>query len=110
MYLKVRDVANKRWWYVHNFDRLVVDDVKTVEANTADSAAENVEKEMHSHEPNLAIIDSRYASRGNYMRINCITDRRGDQPQKEYSVVLNTFAFMCNDHGHTMDRFIVNRD
>lgn len=110
MYLKVRDCDGKQWWYIHNFDRLVVNDVTSVEANDSDEASKKLSDTMQSTKSNLLIFDNKYSGRGNYMRINCITDRKSDQPQKEYSVVFNTYAFLCNENGDTMDRFIVNRD
>lgn len=109
MYLKIRDLHNKCWEYIYNFDRLSVDDIRRV-GTAGEDSSKDLFAACVAEETNLSIIDPEFAPLGNYMKITCVTESKGDDNGREFSLVFNTYAFLCSERGHTMDRFIVNRD
>ena len=110
MYLKVRDTAGESWNYVGNVIRVVASDVETVDAIASSEAVDLVNDRIDTIQPDLLVMDSKYLTRGSFMTVTCTTDGSPGNPPGEYCVVFNTFAFLCSDHGDTMDRFVVNRD
>lgn len=102
MLLKVRDVDNRCWWYIFNFDRVRVIDPFTDESqNDASVPKEKPIADLHVHTD----LDSEVVK---CQSITCITDQGEGVPVKEYSVVFNTVAFLCTDSGETVQGFFPN--
>lgn len=95
MFLKIRDEENRKWWYVFNVDRIVVSD--SVEAGSSEALEDKADLEILS------------GSTGTLSQtINCIVDQEDGRSQKEYRVSFNTRAFLCTDHGDTVESFLPN--
>lgn len=117
MYLKVRDADDHAWVFIHNIDRLKVFDVAQVTPvnSVSPTDAEIIKEQIFAHAGldgdasiNRIVICERLLSQGNFQKILCITDSNHDQPQREYTILFNTVAYLCNDQGQTVEKFLVN--
>lgn len=128
MYLKIRDTLNATWMYIEGFVRLEALDPRT------QSFIRSVDEEKHSkipfsskllrehlfahdeylREASVIVFDDEFLMQDanehnvlHYRVVRCV--ERKEDKETFYYVAFNTEGYLCSDHGHTMDRFVVHR-
>lgn len=109
MYVKVRDVENGKWWSVYNVGRLVENDPISLTGSNDQKMAKlkSLQDELN---PNLSVLPEKNAENiDTVILVNTISDGEPDEGQKEYSILLTTYAYVCNESGHTVDRIVADK-
>tara|TARA_B100000700_G_scaffold88627_1_gene99909 strand:- start:24537 stop:24920 length:384 start_codon:yes stop_codon:yes gene_type:complete len=112
MYLKIRDVERGCWLYISGFDRVEAFDKKHYSelshAPDQSEACERMDTIIQECGASLSVIDVDKIRSGNLMVLHCITDDEDAPKPTHKKLAFNTYGFLCNDRGDTMDRFSVN--
>ena len=107
MFLKIRSSNNKSWHYVFDITGLTVHDRFSVAGGPNEPPKEVIweyDNLIFRNNDDLALIDKENNT-FTAQRITCIKEDASSGKVKTVSVLFNTYAYLCDDKGNTVESF-----